>query len=52
MERYSALLPSDYSLREDVMLKKKGDEEGCQAAKEKLEELQRADRKLREKYTN
>jgi hypothetical protein len=46
------MLPSDYSLREDVILKRKGDEEHCQTAKENLEEIQRGDRRLREKYTN
>jgi hypothetical protein len=34
IERYSALLPSDYSLREDIILKRKGvDDEICQTAK-------------------
>ena len=37
MERYPALLPSDYSLREDIIQKRRKDEEASQRAKEELE---------------
>jgi hypothetical protein len=52
IDRYLAILESDYSLREDIILKTTGSIEDCQTAKEKLEEIQRNDRKLREKYAS
>jgi hypothetical protein len=45
----SYTLPSDSRLRWDVLLLKNGYEEWAQQAKIRLEELQRADRKFREK---
>ena len=42
-------LPSDSTFREDLILLKKGNEDLAQKCKIKLEELQRNDRKLREK---
>lgn len=47
IEDYQGLLPSDYSLRKDIILKISGEIEKCQTAKEALEEAQRRDRKLR-----
>ena len=43
-------LPSDSTFREDVKLFKEGKEEEAQKIKEKYEQIQRDDRKLREKY--
>lgn len=48
IDDYHGLLPSDYSLRQDINLKLTGDIDKCQAAKEALEEAQRRDRRLRE----
>ena len=47
----SFTLPSDARLRGDVLLLKYGYDEFAQEAKIRLEELQRSDRKLREKYS-
>jgi hypothetical protein len=46
--RNENLLPSDSMLREDLQYFIAGDEINSQASKEKLEDLQRKDRKLRE----
>ena len=43
-------LPSDSTFREDVLLFKEGKEDEAQKIKEKYEEIQRNDRKLREKF--
>lgn len=43
-------LPSSSLYREDRVLLEKGLIEQAQTAKEKLENIQRGDRKLREKY--
>ena len=43
-------LKSDSSAREDKILLGVGNVEAAQSAKEKLEEIQRRDRKLREKH--
>jgi hypothetical protein len=43
-------LKSSSIIREDRILLEQGNRESAQLAKEKLEELQRYDRKLREKY--
>jgi hypothetical protein len=43
-------LKSCSTIREDRILLEQGNKESAQLAKEKLEELQRHDRKLREKY--
>jgi Na+/phosphate symporter len=43
-------LPSDSTYREDLNFFLKDDEENAQIMKEKMEELQRADRKLREAH--
>jgi hypothetical protein len=51
IEPYLGLLPSDFSLREDIILRRIAVTEECQAAKERLEEQQRRDRKLREEYS-
>ena len=45
-------LPSDSTVREDLVTFKTGLEEEADAVKIKLEEMQRKDRKLREKYKN
>ena len=44
------ILPSDSSYREDLNYFIKDDEENAQKAKEKMEELQREDRKLRAEW--
>lgn len=48
--RLGYTLPSDSTLREDILWLKEGDEDKTQAAKVMLEEIQRADRKLRQAY--
>ena len=50
MEKQTFTLPSDSLYREDLILLKTGDAEMAQKAKMNLEEIQRNDRKLREKY--
>jgi hypothetical protein len=50
LEKMSFTLPSDSTLRSDVILLKNGHEEFAQIAKIHLEEVQRNDRKLRENY--
>lgn len=50
MEKMEFMLPSDSSLREDIILLKHGYEEYAQEAKTYLEEIQRNDRNLREKF--
>ena len=45
-------LPSDSTFREDVKLFKEGKEKEAQTIKENYEQIQRDDRKLREKYKN
>ena len=45
-------LPSDSTFREDVKLFKEGKETEAQTIKENYEQVQRDDRKLREKYKN
>ena len=45
-------LPSDSTFREDVKLFKEGKESEAQTIKENYEQVQRDDRKLREKYKN
>jgi hypothetical protein len=47
MEKMEFTLPSDSTFREDVMLLKHGQEDYAQLAKMNLENLQRADKKLR-----
>jgi hypothetical protein len=47
-KRMAFTLPSDSTFREDVYWLKKKDEDMCQKFKTKLEEIQRADKKLRE----
>jgi len=49
--RNGNILPSDSTFREDLNYFIQDDEANAQTSKEKLEELQRYDRKLREKYT-
>mmetsp|Transcript_32499 Transcript_32499/g.56204 ORF Transcript_32499/g.56204 Transcript_32499/m.56204 type:complete len:395 (-) Transcript_32499:4522-5706(-) len=44
----SSMLPSDSSYRSDLICLKRGDEDSAQAEKDRLEDLQRHDRKLRE----
>jgi len=44
-------LPSSSIYREDRVLLEKGDIEKAQLVKEKLENIQRGDRKLREKFS-
>ncbi len=51
LEKMNYTLPSDSRLRWDVLLLKNGNEEWAQQAKIRLEELQRADRKSKEKFT-
>jgi hypothetical protein len=51
MEKQAFTLPSDSLYREDLVLLKTGDQEMAQQAKTNLEEIQRNDRKLREKYS-
>lgn len=48
--RMAYTVPSDSTLREDLVLLKTGDEEAASQAKVKLEEIQRKDRKLRAQY--
>jgi hypothetical protein len=50
IEKMEFFLPSDSTLRPDVILLKNGHEEYAQLAKIHLEEIQRNDRKLRESY--
>ena len=50
VERMKYLLPSDSIWREDVICKLWGDNDRSNREKERLENLQRNDRKLREKY--
>jgi hypothetical protein len=50
MERQEFTLPSDSSFREDLLLLKAGYEDYAGLAKMKLEDIQRNDRKVREKY--
>jgi len=50
LEKMSFTLPSDSTLRPDVILLKNGHEEFAQIAKIQLEEVQRNDKKLRENY--
>jgi len=50
MERMEFTLPSDSLYRDDLMLLKAGKVEQAQQAKVNLEEKQRNDRKLREKF--
>jgi hypothetical protein len=49
MRRMAFTLPSDSTFREDLIWLKNGDEDASQRYKVKLEEIQRNDRKLREK---
>ncbi len=49
--RMKFTLPSDSTIREDLVLLKSGDVDAAGQAKVKLEELQRKDRKLRAKYS-
>ena len=49
-QRTAYLLPSDSLLREDVILKKFDNNGRSNQEKERLEVLQRNDRKLREKF--
>ena len=49
--RMSYTLPSDSTIREDLVMLKSGDEDTAGDAKVKLEELQRRDRKLRAKHS-
>lgn len=44
-------IPSSSNFREDRILLEKGLMDAAQVAKEKLENIQRHDRKLREKYS-
>ena len=46
------LLPSDGSLRTDLLCFQKGKEEASQKEKERLEVRQREDRKLRSNYAD
>lgn len=50
LERMCYTLPSDSTLRPDLVLLKNGHEEYSQIAKIHLEEVQRNDRKLRETF--
>ena len=49
-EKYPCPLKSDAYFREDLVYRVANDYESAQTAKEKLEEIQRDDRKLRKKY--
>jgi hypothetical protein len=49
MERHEFTLPSDSTFREDLLLLKGGYEDFAGLAKMKLEDIQRNDKKLREK---
>ncbi len=51
-EKMNYTLPSDSRLRWDVLLFKNGYEDMAQQAKIQLEEIQRNDKKLREKMKN
>ena len=50
--RENFILPSDSSFRKDLGKLIKNDEKNSQILKEELDEIQRNDRKLREKFTN
>ena len=50
--RFKAVLPSDSEFRDDLVKLREGQEESAQNAKEALEELQRADRRLRAQYSS
>ena len=50
LEKMNFSLPSDSTLRPDVILLKNGHEEYAQLAKIQLEEIQRNDKKLRDSY--
>jgi len=50
LERVEYTLPSDSTLREDLLFLKSGNEDQAQKEKIRLEDAQRNDRKLREKY--
>jgi len=50
LEKMEFSLPSDSTLRADVILLKNGHEEYAQLAKIQLEENQRNDRKLRDNF--
>lgn len=52
IEKMKFTLPSDSLLRDDLLIKKKGNDDLSQQAKIKLEEVQRKDRKLRETIYN
>ena len=52
IEKMPYTLPSDSLLRDDLLIKKKGNDDLSQQAKIKLEEIQRKDRKLREAFLN
>ena len=51
LQRTSYTLPSDSTLRDDLSLLKSGDESAAGEAKNRLEDIQRKDRKLREKHS-
>ncbi len=50
LEKERDPIPSDSNFREDVIIWKNRDVDAGQSAKERLENLQRADKKLREKF--
>ena len=50
VENYPCPLESDAFYRKDLLLRMKEEMDEAQVAKEELENLQRSDRKLREKY--
>jgi len=50
LERTIFTLPSDSTFREDLIVLKSGNLLEAQKSKTKLEEIQRKDKKLREKY--
>ena len=52
MEKMNFTLPSDSSLREDIVLLRAGYEDYAQVAKMNLENIQRNDKKLRESLKN
>lgn len=52
IEKMEFTLPSDSLYRDDLLIKKQGNDDLSQQAKIKLEEIQRKDRKLREQYKN
>lgn len=51
MRKLNYTLPSDSSLREDIKYFIADEEEKAQEIKEKYEQIQRDDRKLRDKYS-